>query len=74
MKILKMEYLSNHRLDLTQIRNLSLGDQTKIENLLQWRQSPMEYDLQILKDEYLSNHLLYLPQLLNLSIGDQNQI
>ena len=31
LKILNMEYLSNHQLDLPQIVNLSLGDQTKFE-------------------------------------------
>ena len=30
LTILKMEYLCNHWLDLTQIWNLSLGDQTKL--------------------------------------------
>ena len=32
LKILKVEYLSNHRLDFPHILNLSLGDQTKIKN------------------------------------------
>ena len=32
LKILKVEYLSNHWSDLPQIFNLSLGDQTKIKN------------------------------------------
>ena len=30
LKILDVEYLSNHWMDLAQIWNLSLGDQTKI--------------------------------------------
>jgi hypothetical protein len=30
LKILKVEYLSNHWLDLPQISRLGLGDQTKI--------------------------------------------
>ena len=30
LKILKVEYLSNHWLDVTQIWNLSLGDQTTL--------------------------------------------
>jgi hypothetical protein len=34
LKILKMEYFSNHWSDLPQIFNLSLEDQTKIENCL----------------------------------------
>ena len=32
LKILKVEYLSNHWSDFPQILNLSLGDQTKIKN------------------------------------------
>jgi hypothetical protein len=32
LKIEKIEYLRNHWLDLTQILNLSSGDQTKIKN------------------------------------------
>ena len=32
LKILKVEYLSNHWLDFPQILNLGLGDQTKIKN------------------------------------------
>jgi hypothetical protein len=42
LKILKVEYLSNHLLDLPQILNLSSGDQTKIKTArnkdnLQWK-------------------------------------
>ena len=37
LKILKVEYLSNHWLDFTQISNLSPGDQTKIKENLQWK-------------------------------------
>jgi hypothetical protein len=42
LKILKVEYLSNHYLELLQILNLSSGDQTKIKNAwteddLQWK-------------------------------------
>ena len=40
LKILKVEYLSNYLLDLPQLLNLILGDQTKIEYCLN------EYDLQ----------------------------
>ena len=32
LKILEVEYLSNHWSDFLQILNLSLGDQTKIKN------------------------------------------
>ena len=42
LKILKVEYLSNHWSDFPQISNISLGDQTKIKNTqneddLQWK-------------------------------------
>ena len=42
LKILKVEYLSNHWSDLPQILNLSFGDQTKMkyyfnEDDLQWK-------------------------------------
>ena len=36
LKMYKVEYLSNHWLDLPQILNLSSGDQTKIKNV--WRE------------------------------------
>ena len=56
LKILKVEYLSNHSSDPPQILNLSSGDQTKIKNAwneddLQWkttsngRRPPMEEEL-----------------------------
>ena len=38
LKILKVEYLSNHWLDLPQILKLSLWDQTKIKNCSNGRQ------------------------------------
>ena len=57
LKILKVAYPSNLLLDLTQILNLSLDDQTIFYKSLKWRRPPMEDDLQILKEEYLSNHL-----------------
>ena len=34
LKISKVEYISNHWLDLSQILNLSLGDQAKSKNCL----------------------------------------
>jgi hypothetical protein len=40
LKILKVEYLSNHWLDLPQISNLSLGDQTKIKNT--WNEDDLQ--------------------------------
>ena len=51
LKILKVEYLSNLLLDLTQILNLSLDDQTIFYKSLKWRWPPMEDDLQVLKVE-----------------------
>jgi hypothetical protein len=55
LKILNVEYLSNHWLDLPYILKLCSGDQTKLKNA--WN----EDDLKILKVEYLSIHLLDLP-------------
>ena len=47
LKILKeVEHLRNHWLDLSQILNLSLGDQTESKNSLKWRRIQMEDDLQ----------------------------
>ena len=40
LKILKVEYFSNHWSDLSQIWNLSLWDQTKIKNCSNRRQPP----------------------------------
>ena len=60
IKILKVEYLSNHWSDLLQILNWSSEDQTKNQNTLN------EEDLKLLKVEYLSNWL-DLPQILNYS-------
>ena len=74
LKILKVEYLSNHWLDLTQILNLSLGDHTKIEHCLKWRQHPMQEDLNRLKVEYHSNHWSDLLQILNFSLEDKTKI
>ena len=62
LKILKGEYLSNHWLDLLQISNLSLEDQTKINIVLEFEMKTtsdrplMDDDLEILKREYLSNN------------------
>ena len=47
LKILKVEYLSNHWLDFPQILNLSSGDQTKFKNAWnedghQWKKA-LEY-------------------------------
>ena len=45
-KIWKLEYLSNHWSDLTQIWNLSYWDQTKVQKGIKWRRPQMEDDLQ----------------------------
>ena len=68
LKILKVEYLSNHLSDLPQILNLSWGNQTKLD--IVWN----EDKLTIIKVEYISFHWSYLPQILNLSLGDQTKI
>ena len=47
LKILKVEYLSNHLLHHTQITNLSLDDQTILYNF-KWSRPIMEDDLKIL--------------------------
>ena len=58
LKILNVEYLSNHILDPTQIGNFSLDDQTIMYKSFKWRRPPMEDDLKTFKVEYLSNRLL----------------
>ena len=73
LKILKVEYLSNHWSDLPQILNLVLRDQTNIKKCMKWRWPPEEDNLIILKVEYLSNHWLDFPQILNLNKGDQTK-
>ena len=67
LKILNVEYLSNHWSDLIQILDLSYGDQTKVYISFRLKMTPMEDDLKILKVEYLSNHWSDLIQILNLS-------
>ncbi len=76
LKLLKVEYLSNHWLEFPQISNLSLGDHTKIKNA--WNKDDLQCKLtsngrrpQILKVEYLSNPWSDFTQILNLSLGDQ---
>ena len=46
LKIWKVEYLSNHWMDLTQIWNLSYWDQIRVQKGIKWRQTQMEDDLQ----------------------------
>jgi hypothetical protein len=45
LKILNVEYLSNHWSDLVQILNLGYGDQTKVYRSFRLRISTMEDDL-----------------------------
>ena len=52
LKILKLEYLSNHLLDHNQILDLSLDDQTISYKSSKWRQSPME-------DEFIVKRFTY---------------
>ena len=73
LKILKVEYLSHHQLELSQILNWSLGHQTETKYCMKWRWPLMEDDLKVLKVQYLSNHWLDLSQILNLSLGDQTE-
>ena len=72
--ILKVEYLSNHRTDLTQIWNSWLGDQAKVYKCFKWRRPLREDDLKILNVEYLSNHWTDLAQIWNSSLGDQTEV
>ena len=67
LKILNVEYLSNHWSDLIQVLNISKWDQTKVYRSFRLKTTPMEDDLKILKVEYLSNHWSDVIQILNLS-------
>jgi hypothetical protein len=67
LKILDVEYLSNHWLDIIQIVDLSKGDQTKVYRSLTVKMTPMEDDLKILNVEYLSNLWSDLIQIVSLS-------
>ena len=70
LKILNVEYLSNRWTDLTQIWNLILGDQTKVNKFFKWRWLLTEDDLKILDLEYFSNHWTDLTKIGNSSLGD----
>ena len=59
IKILKVEYLSNHLLDHTYMTKPYFVNPLNKDNL------------KILKVEYLSNHLLDCTQNVNLSLDDQ---
>jgi hypothetical protein len=54
LKIINVEYLSNHLLDHTQVLNLCLDDQIIFYKYFNWRWLPMEDNLKILKVEYIS--------------------
>jgi hypothetical protein len=52
LKIWKVEYISNHWLDLTQIWNLSYWDQTKVQKGIKGRRPPIEADIQKMTTKY----------------------
>jgi hypothetical protein len=70
---LKVECLSNHLFDHTQILNLILYDQTIFCKSFKWGRPPMEDDLKIQKVEFLSNFLLDHTKILNLDFGVQSK-
>ena len=72
--IQNVKYLSNHWSDLSQILNLNLRDQPKVNKGLKWRQPALEDDLKIQNVKYLSNHWLDLTQVLNLNYVDQTKV
>jgi hypothetical protein len=53
LKILNVEYLSNHWSDLIQILKLNQGDQTKVYRILKLKTTLTEDDLKIINVEYL---------------------
>ena len=65
LKILKSKYLINHWQDISQIVNLSSGDQTKIKNTL--NEDNLKWNN---KFKYLSHHWQDIPSILNFSSGD----
>ena len=69
LKILKVEYISNHVLDHSQILNLNLDDH--FYQICKWRRPSMEDDLKKLKVKYLSNQLLDHTQILYVILDDQ---
>ena len=68
LKIIKVEYLSNHILDHNQNLNISLEYQTIFYKSLKLRRPPIEENIKV---QYLSNHSLDHTQILNLSLDDQ---
>ena len=76
----KMEYLSNHWLNITQMWNKAQEIKPKLIFFAMKTNShwiflnlKLKPDLKILKLKHLSNLLLDLPQLLNLSLGDRTK-
>ena len=70
LKILKVEYLNNHRSDYAQISNLDTAKSNL--KMLKMKTTPNGRLPQNIK--YLSNHLSDLPQIENLSQEDQIKI
>ena len=66
LKILNVEYLRNHWLDLSQNLSLSSGDQTKIKNA--WNEDDLQWKM---TSKYQKLNISDLPQILNLISGDQ---
>ena len=64
IKICKVEYISNHWLDLPQIFNLSSWDQTTTTQIRH----------QNMLNNSATNHWFDLPKILNINSGDQNLI
>jgi hypothetical protein len=64
LKILDIEYISNHLLDYIQILNLSSDDQTIFYKFFKWRLPLMKDDIKILKVEYLNKQILFHTQIL----------
>ena len=56
LKIIKLDYLSNHLLDHTQILNLSCDNQPVFYKTFKWRWPTIEDVIKILKAKYLSNY------------------
>jgi hypothetical protein len=71
LKISRVEYLSNHSSNLSQILNLSLGDKTKIKSA--WNEDDLNWKTTS-KYKKLNMSATDLPQILNLSSGDQTKI
>ena len=74
LKILKVEYLSNHWSELPHKFWINFRGPNKRKQCLKWRRPPMEDNLKILNADYLSNHWLDLPQISNLGSGDHTRM